>query len=174
MEIIMYCNFIDTGKKFGVTKIYKCTYCDIELALEDENTKMLCFKARIDIHKALLEKSLKEHPIFTGTDFGDDTDLAIAAGFYSRGDIDRYAADVNKTSKAEQPEIKPTQQAPPKPELCSKEQIDKRLEICNSCEYYQEDACILCGCRIVREKNHQNKLANKNASCPANKWGPVN
>lgn len=170
----MYCEFVDTGKTFQDKKIYKCSYCSMELALEDESTKVMCFKRRIDIAKDLLDHSLRTNPIYTGTDFGPDSDAAKEVGFYSRGDIDKYDTDSNKTSKPEQPEIKPQQQTAPKPELCSKEQIDKRLEICNSCEYYQEDACILCGCRIVREKNHQNKLANKNASCPANKWGPVN
>lgn len=171
----MYCEFIDTGKVFGNKKIYKCSYCSMELALEDSSTNVMCFKRRMDMTKALLDKSLKENPIFTGTDFGPDNDAAKEAGFYSRGDIDRYSTDVNKTSEAEQSQIKPPQQTvPQKPELCSKQEIDQRLEICNTCEYYKEDACILCGCRIVREKNHQNKLANKNASCPANKWGPVN
>lgn len=170
----MYCNFIDTGKTFLDKKIYKCNYCAIELALENSDTKVMCFKRAIDMNRDILNQSLKENPIFTGTDFGPDNDIAKEAGFYSRGDIDRYSTDVNKTHEAEQAQIKPSQQTPPKPELCSKEQIDQRLEICNTCEYYKEDACILCGCRIVREKNHQNKLANKNASCPANKWGPVN
>lgn len=57
--------------------------------------------------------------------------------------------------------------------LCSKEEIDSRLAICNTCEHYKNEACMLCGCRIVREKNYLNKLANKDASCPDGRWGPI-
>jgi hypothetical protein len=57
--------------------------------------------------------------------------------------------------------------------LCSKEQIENRLSICNTCEYFQNNSCLLCGCTVIREANHQNKLAHKDQSCPANKWGPI-
>ena len=58
--------------------------------------------------------------------------------------------------------------------ICSKEQIDSRLAICQKCEYYKADACLLCGCSVVREQNFNNKLAHKNKACPINKWGPIN
>jgi hypothetical protein len=57
--------------------------------------------------------------------------------------------------------------------LCSEEQISQRLAICNSCEHYKDNSCVLCGCRIVRESNYMNKLAHKNQKCPINKWGPL-
>ena len=57
--------------------------------------------------------------------------------------------------------------------LCTSEEIDERLKICNSCEYFKNNSCLLCGCTVVRDANHKNKLAHKDQSCPANKWGPI-
>ena len=57
--------------------------------------------------------------------------------------------------------------------LCSKEEIDYRLNICNNCEHYQNDSCLLCGCTVIRDKNYNNKLAHKNKSCPINKWTEI-
>ena len=56
---------------------------------------------------------------------------------------------------------------------CSEEQIDARLAICNTCEFYKDNSCLHCGCVIVRESNYMNKLAHKEQSCPINKWGPI-
>lgn len=58
-------------------------------------------------------------------------------------------------------------------DLCSKDQIEERMKICNTCEHYKDNACLLCGCRIVREHNYNNKLANKKASCPDGRWDPI-
>jgi hypothetical protein len=58
-------------------------------------------------------------------------------------------------------------------DLCSKDQIDERMAICNKCEHYKDNACLLCGCRVVREHNYNNKLANKKASCPDGRWGSI-
>ena len=55
----------------------------------------------------------------------------------------------------------------------AKEQINSRMDICNSCEYYKDDACMLCGCRVVRDTVYQNKLADKSASCPDGRWKAI-
>lgn len=169
----MFCEFEETQRKFLNKKIYKCRYCETELALEDGNVKVMCFKKRIDMQRSLLKQTLRDNPIYIGTDYGSGNEAAKEIGIYERGDLDLVDNEEIKEHK-ESVNIKPPQHQETKTQLCSKEQIDKRLEICNTCEHYQEDACMLCGCRIVREKNYLNKLANKNASCPANKWGPVN
>ena len=133
---MIYCNFQDTGKVFNGKKVYKCYNCDLELGLDDPDTKVLCFAEDMKLKKALMEKYQHEME-----------------------ELDKQDIDIGEINETD---------------LCSKEQIDERLAICNSCEHYQDNSCLLCGCRIVREKNYQNKLANKNASCPDNKWGPIN
>lgn len=172
----VFCDFVDTGKTFLSRHIYRCQYCGIELSLENPNTNITCFKKQIDMHYSVIKKSLSENPIYTGVDFGPDSELAEAFGMSDHGDS-RSNKEIISSSKnlSKEPEQTVDEQAQSqKSELCSKQEIDQRMEICNTCEYYQEDACILCGCRIVREKNHQNKLANKNAVCPAGKWGVIN
>lgn len=71
---------------------------------------------------------------------------------------------------------------PPKQELseedkkklmCTQEEINQRLSICQTCEYYENDTCLQCGCAISRASIHSNKLAFRNKSCPVNKWGPI-
>jgi hypothetical protein len=57
--------------------------------------------------------------------------------------------------------------------MCSKEQIDERLDICHKCEHFKDSSCLLCGCVVVRDKNFNNKLAHKRHACPINKWGPI-
>lgn len=54
---------------------------------------------------------------------------------------------------------------------CSQAQIDARLAICNTCEFYQNSTCLKCGCALSRERNFMNKLYWKDKSCPIGKWG---
>jgi hypothetical protein len=56
---------------------------------------------------------------------------------------------------------------------CSQYQIDSRLEICNGCEFYQNNTCLKCGCSLSRDKTFMNKLYWTDQSCPIGKWGPV-
>jgi len=130
----MYCNFQETGKIFNNKKVYKCSNCQLELGLDDPNTRVLCFEQEMTLKKQLIER-YEEH-----TKKAEET-----------------AKDNNISDQ----------------DLCNKDQIEERMKICNTCEHYKDNACLLCGCRIVREHNYNNKLANKNASCPDNKWGPI-
>lgn len=57
--------------------------------------------------------------------------------------------------------------------MCTQEQIDRRFEICKGCEFFQGDACVKCGCPLVREKKFVSKLSWANESCPVGKWGPA-
>jgi len=172
----IFCELVDTGKTFLSKRIYKCKYCGMELALENANTNITCFKKQIDMYNTMISKTLHENPIYTGVDFGPDSELAESIGIHDHGDSPPNKELISASQKLpEEPaESVGEQIQTQKTELCSKQEIDQRMEICKTCEYYQEDACILCGCRIVREKNHQNKLANKNAACPAGKWGVIN
>lgn len=167
----IYCNLIETDKTFGHKKLYKCQNCGIELALENSNINILCFKSNLDMAKDLIQQNLKDHPIYRGVNYGPDTDF-MTATFNTDNNPQASSSPQENQIKPNEDQL-PKDKAPQAPVLCTKEEIDARLKICGECEYYQEDACILCGCRIVREANHQNKLANKNASCPAGKWGPI-
>lgn len=56
---------------------------------------------------------------------------------------------------------------------CTQEEIDSRLSICQTCEFYKNNTCLKCGCSLSRERNFMNKLYWKDKSCPIGKWGPV-
>lgn len=56
---------------------------------------------------------------------------------------------------------------------CTQEQIDYRMNICKSCEFFKDNTCLKCGCALSRERNYMNKLYYPDKSCPIGKWGPV-
>jgi hypothetical protein len=55
----------------------------------------------------------------------------------------------------------------------SDEEILRRWNICQGCEYLQNDACSQCGCPVARDRKFVSKLAWADQSCPVGKWGPV-
>lgn len=144
----MYCDLIFTGKTFNGKKIYRCETCGLEAGLEDPNTKILCFNKTLDSYKSEYVEIKSQQSTEAKDDFED----------ISQNMLDEQQDIIENLNK----------------ELAPKEEIDKRIAICNACEYYKDDSCMLCGCRVVREKNYQNKLANKNATCPDGRWGPIN
>jgi len=56
---------------------------------------------------------------------------------------------------------------------CTQEQINERLEICRSCEWFVRNHCVQCGCRCNSGKAFMNKLAWADEECPKKKWGKV-
>lgn len=59
---------------------------------------------------------------------------------------------------------------------CTQEQIDARLAICQGCDLFKDNACLKCGCAVVREQQYLNKLAWADQQCPhpdGPKWGPI-
>lgn len=54
-------------------------------------------------------------------------------------------------------------------------EINKRYEICTSCEFYDsvDSVCLKCGCNINNKKIFMNKLAWADQSCPIKKWEPI-
>lgn len=149
----MYCNFEYTGNEFRNKKVYKCKDCGITLGLEDPNIKILCFKQQQKLSEITFQQ-LAQQPVMD-MHVSDDIDLAQIA-----------ENDLIRRSRAKEDEDNPDN-------MCSNEEVSARLDICNKCEHYQDNACLLCGCKIVRDLNYQNKLAHRNASCPINKWGPI-
>jgi hypothetical protein len=49
-------------------------------------------------------------------------------------------------------------------DMATQEQKDAWLEVCNTCEYKQEDRCNYCDCWF------NNIMSFKTATCPLNKW----
>lgn len=52
----------------------------------------------------------------------------------------------------------------------SKEERDRRFNICLSCEHYDGTACTQCGCPITRYQKYISKLDWKDQKCPIGKW----
>lgn len=55
-------------------------------------------------------------------------------------------------------------------ELCPDYIIEKRYDICKSCEYFKDSTCTKCGCPLIRDRAYISKLAWSNEACPINKW----
>jgi hypothetical protein len=55
--------------------------------------------------------------------------------------------------------------------MCSDEEIIRRHDICLGCEFFKENACIKCGCPVMRAKGYVSKLSWADQECPVGKWG---
>lgn len=142
----MYCDLKFTGQTFNGKKVYRCDKCGLEAGLDDPDTKIYCFEKNMEAFKA--EYAQRE----TAMEIQNDST------------VDAQQIIEDQKQKIEEANA----------QMASQEEIEQRMSICNSCEYYKEEACMLCGCRVVREKNYQNKLANKKATCPDGRWGQIN
>lgn len=162
MNNLNYCTFIDTGNTFNNKKVYKCSYCNTQLALEDPNINIICFKKHNEFINYI--DNLGKDP----KDMTLNLHAESEAHFKSLVEKELEKTKINPADSNEN--VKNIKQ----PDyMCSKEQIDYRLKICSSCEHFKDNSCLLCGCVVVRDKNFNNKLAHKNHSCPINKWGPI-
>lgn len=153
-----YCDLIDTNTIFNNKKVYSCNYCGIKIGLDNPDTKMFCFKKMQDF-------SISIKKITNPSDTKDPITLGSAESMQEIV-LNKVIEDSDKENS-----IKINQNNPNN--LCSDEQIESRLSICRSCEFYKDNSCLLCGCQIVREANYMNKLAHKDNKCPADKWGPI-
>lgn len=160
---ISYCQFKDTGKIFKDKKVYQCSYCGSQLALEDPTINIMCFKKHNDIMTDM-ENSMfeSEKPILNLHAQSEEHFKQLVAQ-----QIDAQRPEIPKSDQIQN--IQGTESDA----LCTKEQIDDRLSICNACEHFKDNSCLLCGCVVIRDKNFNNKLAHKRHSCPINKWGPI-
>jgi hypothetical protein len=69
--------------------------------------------------------------------------------------------------------FQPQQISHPTRKQCSEEQINERMNICQGCEFFQDNTCLQCGCALSRDKTYMNKLLWADQSCPVGKWGPI-
>lgn len=154
-----YCDLQPLNTYYNNKPLFQCQYCGLTVGLESPDTKILCFKKMEDL-------SSKIHQTHTG-----DT----AAAPIHAGASDQAIADALLDQLEQDAKDKVVKEANHNNEnnICSQEQIEQRLSICKTCEYFQNNSCLLCGCTVIRDANHKNKLAHKDQSCPANKWGPI-
>ena len=131
----MYCEFEETGDVFKNKKIYKCKNCNLTLALENPDAKITCFSYSRTVFNQELDNDVMGRPLEVK----------------SQAEIDALAHNIIEQQKQQKPQ---NIDAPPSQALCTDEQISERLAICNNCEFYEKNACTLCGCQIVREKNY--------------------
>jgi hypothetical protein len=87
--------------------------------------------------------------------------------------LGQQAQDYAENYLATQSQRPPLSEEDKKKLMCTQEEINSRLAICDTCEYYENDTCLQCGCAVSRAANHSNKLAFRHKSCPINKWGPI-
>lgn len=153
-----YCDLELLDSTFNNKPLYKCKYCDLTVALEDPETKIMCFKKIEDI-------AHKIHQNHTGN-FDSKPPIHLSST-QNISDVLLEETKKDAIKKAENPSTGISGQ------MCSAEEIEGRLAICNTCEYFKENSCLLCGCTVIREANHKNKLAYKNQKCPADKWGVI-
>jgi hypothetical protein len=163
---MFYCEFEYINQTFRDKKIYKCSHCGTKLALEDPDAKVICF--------------LRQNAFFDNLDNIDKPETEKIHSEYYPPNIslkeiarNKLLNKINNETVNTDSEDKNIITKTINDTLCSKEQIDERLNICSSCEHYRDNSCLLCGCVVVRDNNFNNKLAHKNANCPINKWGPI-
>lgn len=154
-----YCDFVDTHQFFNKKRVYKCEYCGLKLGLEDSNAKILCFKKmqdfRVSIQK-LNDPSYEEPIHLKPEDVMQNVVLDTV--------LNKYGTESKKKQEEE---------ANNPDNMCSTQEIQHRLSICEKCEHYQDNSCTLCGCVVIRESNYMNKLAHKDQQCPINKWSAI-
>ena len=118
---MLYCEFEDTNQLFNNKKVYKCKYCGTTLALENPEANIMCFKRQNDFLDQLDNQERDTHNQI----------------------MHQQLSSVNQTKDAIKADMmQKALSMPPNPDenrpdnMCSKEEIDARLSICQQCEYY--------------------------------------
>jgi len=149
---MLYCDLEETGKVFNNKKIYKCKNCGLEAGLEDPEAQILCFVENKNAEMLVLKETQKA--------------IEKAAQDFQSEINQKF----DQSSKVVDVPFEPQSEIQ---DPATEELINARMDICNKCEYYKEDSCMLCGCRVVRGTIYQNKLADKNANCPDGRWSAI-
>ena len=157
---MLYCDLEDTGRTFKSKKIYKCTKCGLEAGLEDPNANILCFEKT---NEAAIADIAESERIVRKA---QEEDEELKKQHNNIGDNHGYPDSFDHRDAASPEPVR-------KIDTATEQQINERMDICNSCEYYKDESCMLCGCRVVRNSVYQNKLADKNASCPDGRWKAI-
>jgi hypothetical protein len=152
-----YCELENLGTNFNNKPLYKCKYCGLTVGLEDPDTRIMCFKKMEDLNHLIHKNHINDPYLESPKHISNNNDMSSIL-------LDKIKKEAirNDDSVKNAPE-----------NMCSQEEIEQRLSICKTCEYFKDNSCLLCGCVVVRDSNHQNKLAHKDQKCPADKWGPI-
>lgn len=150
-----YCDLKPIGQKFNDKQVYECQYCKMKIGLDSPDTKILCFKKMQNFTVSIKKLHNPDYPDTIDIKSMDEMEKVVLSEVIKKHGI-------NNTEEPQNPD-----------NLCSQEQIKQRLSICEACEHYKDNSCVLCGCVVVREINHMNKLAHKNQKCPIDKWGTI-
>lgn len=57
--------------------------------------------------------------------------------------------------------------------MASDDEIIRRHDICQGCEFFANNTCGQCGCPVNRNRTYVSKLSWADSKCPVGKWGPV-
>ena len=152
----LFCDFEYTGTIYNNKRVYGCKKCNIKLALDNPSTKVMCFAKKRELDAMVNPHTMQ--PIDGITDKNKIIEIA-AQQILEKGNITESTFN-NQTNQSSD-------------NMCSKEQIEERMSICQKCEYFKENSCLLCGCNVVRERNYNNKLAKKDQHCPIFKWKQI-
>ena len=196
----MHCMLIPiNGKQFKGKQVYTCQSCGLTLGLEDPNTKIICKveASKHDVTELLTKKQNDSYGNLTddvvdipkGATLREQVEIMTRDRMRHRAREEGKIADnkdntmaeliIDKKAKdyAEHYVSRKEQGRSTKEDMekfmCTQEEINGRLAICDTCEYYENEQCLQCGCAVSRNAVHSNKLAHKNKSCPINKWGPI-
>ncbi len=152
----MFCEFENTNLKYNNKDIYVCKYCGIKLLLDNpEIDKILCFAKQKEI-SSIANPGVPE--TIDNIKPEDLNEVVLGQAIQKLSTDEPVSFSIGDSEHDT---------------LCSPEEINDRLKICNSCEYYKDSSCLLCGCTVVREKVYNNKLAQKNQHCPIFKWKAI-
>lgn len=150
-----YCELKPIGQMFNNKQIYECQYCKMKIGLDSPDTSILCFKKMQDFTVSIKKMHNPQYTDPIEINSIDDMEHVVLSEVIRKHGVETKEQQSNPEN------------------LCSQEQIKDRLAICETCEHFKDNSCVLCGCVVVREINHMNKLAHKDQKCPIDKWGII-
>ncbi len=179
----IYCDFKVSDLN---PNLYVCKYCNVVISAKNYS-KIQNIVCSVQIEKAAMDPRFDQIKLLkTTVETSDGKKISETIHDTSIVEKSKILSDwwfynpsqIYQTSFEEQMRLAPSQSLDDfknnnSENQCSQEQIDARLEICKTCEFYQNNSCLKCGCSLSRDRNFMNKLYWKNKSCPIGKWGSV-
>lgn len=177
-ELDIYCNMIPS--KLNPER-YLCQDCGQSISKEDfdNNALPMCYNKlemaalREDIPQVRL-KSIKfldknDNEIQT-VETPQPMGLAIDWWNYNPNSSIKTQQEIAELPQHSHNDTKITMQNSTIKTEATEEEVNRRMDICQGCEFFKNNMCLKCGCALSREQNYHNKLYNANAKCPVGKW----
>lgn len=143
MELI--CEFIISDLN---TNLKYCKHCQRVTKVTQEGNSLCPAKLRQAAMEGYSGVQLLEHKVYGNASLPPDRENQILSAL----------SNENQNTERKQ---------------CNQQQIDFRLSICETCEFYQNNSCLQCGCALSRDRNFKNKLFWADQSCPIGKWESI-